>query len=204
MDPDTVAHIFEPFFTTKQKGQGTGLGLAAVYGIVRQSQGAIMVDSHPGSGTVFKIYLPHTSQEAVESEKIDDWTEAPEGEGKILLLDDDEDLRTLCAKVLREAGYVVVEVADARDVGEALEGDDSIDLVLTDVVMPGVSGPQFVERARGSHPRIRVLYMSGYTGDELSARPLERGSRLLQKPFTPYLLLCAVKEVLRGEPAAES
>ncbi len=201
MDPDTVAHIFEPFFTTKEKGQGTGLGLAAVYGIVKQSQGTTTVDSHPGSGTVFKIYLPHTSQEAVEPEATDEWMEANEGVGKILLLEDDEDLRTLFAEVLLKAGYAVTEFADAEHARRSLKWQDLFDLVVTDVVMPGMSGPQFVKWIRGAHPRTRVLYMSGYAGNELSARPLEEGSRLLEKPFTPSRLLQAVDEALRDRPA---
>ena len=201
MDPDTVAHIFEPFFTTKEKGQGTGLGLAAVYGIVRQSQGTITVDSHPGSGTVFKIYLPHTSQEAVEPEATDEWMEASEGAGKSLLLEDDEDLRTLFAAVLLKAGYAVTEFADAQHARRSLKWQDLFDLVVTDVVMPGMSGPQFVKWIRCAHPRTRVLYMSGYAGNELSARPLEDGSRLLEKPFTPSRLLQAVNEALRDRPA---
>ena len=204
MDPDTAAHIFEPFFTTKEKGQGTGLGLAAVYGIVKQSQGAIAVESRLGSGTVFKIYLPHTSKEAVEPEAIDDRKATPEGVGKILLVEDDEALRTLVAQVLRKAGYTVIECADARDARQSLEREDSIDLVVTDVVMPGMSGPQFIEWARGYRPRMPVLYVSGYTGSELSARPLEKGSRLLEKPFTPNRLLRAVDEVLHGDGPAES
>ncbi len=204
MDSDTAAHIFEPFFTTKEKGKGTGLGLAAVYGIVKQSQGAITVESHPSSGTVFKIYLPHASQEAVEREDIDDLVAAAEGAEKILLIEDDEDLRALFAEVLRKAGYAAIECADARNARESLVREDSIDLVVTDVVMPGMGGPQFVKWARGVRPRMRVLYVSGYTGSELDARPLEKGSRLLEKPFTAARLLYAVNEALHGDRPAES
>ena len=202
MSPETAAQIFEPFFTTKEKGRGTGLGLAAVYGIIKQTKGAITVESDPGSGTVFKIYLPHTSTDAMKSGPIDSLKASPEGEGTIVLVEDDEDLRALFAKVLREAGYTVIDFADGQDALQCGQ-EDSIDLVITDVVMPGMSGPQFVGRVRGSHPGLRVLYMSGYTGNELDARPLEKGDRLLEKPFAPKRLLQVVNEVLRGDRPAK-
>ena len=197
MDQDTVLHIFEPFFTTKEKGKGTGLGLAAVYGIVKQSKGAISVESNPGVGTVFEIYLPQVPSPDLDSQEVRSDEVVPRGDGMILLVEDDEDLRVLAAKVLREKGFSVVEVNSARQAEAAVEGDTPIDLVLTDVVMPETSGSQLVERLRAHRSDFKVLYMSGYTDNTSEAYRLVSSSELLDKPFTPADLLRKVNEVLR-------
>ena len=198
MDRDTVLHIFEPFFTTKERGKGSGLGLAAVYGIVKQSKGAISVESSPGVGTVFEIYLPQVPSPVLDFQEIPSDKEIPRGTGTILLVEDDEDLKALAATVLRERGFSVVEVTGVRQAEEAVAGDTKIDLVLTDVVMPETSGPQLVKRLHALRSDFKVLYMSGYTDNTSEAYRLARDSQLIDKPFTPADLVRKVHEMLGG------
>ena len=198
MDPDTVLRIFEPFFTTKERGEGTGLGLSAVYGIVKQSKGAISVESKPGVGSVFDIFLPQVPSADLDSREALSDEEVPSSEGRILLVEDDEDLRVLTAKILRAKGYSVLDVTGAGQAKSAVEGGPPFDLVLTDVVMPKTSGPELVERLRARGSEFKVLYMSGYTDNTSKAHRLVGGSELLDKPFTPADLLRKVHEVLRG------
>jgi len=192
MDEATVSRIFEPFFTTKEAGQGTGLGLATVYGIVKQSAGHILVYSEPGHGTTFKIYFPSADHKIGLESKPEVETVAPKRQGTtILLVEDDETMRSLTRQLLQEHGYTVIEADDGKSALEWVESHpDPIDLLLTDVVMRRMSGPELVERLSASHPNLKVVYMSGYTGELIAEREvLKRGMTLLEKPFARSALL---------------
>jgi two-component system, cell cycle sensor histidine kinase and response regulator CckA len=205
MDAETQAHLFEPFFTTKERGKGTGLGLAIVYGVVKQSGGFIWIQSDAGQGSKFTVLLPRV-QEAVErtaSEK--SGSGSWRGSETILLVEDEGSLRQLILDMLNENGYVVLEAANAMRAMEiARESGGKINLLLTDVVMPGTSGPELADQLVSLYPEIKILYMSGYT--EFAAPQstiLQQGRPLLQKPFTQQNLARKVREVLneRGAPA---
>ncbi len=199
MDEATVSRIFEPFFTTKEAGKGTGLGLATVYGIVKQSAGHILVYSEPGHGTTFKIYLPSAEHKIGLLTKSEAENVGPKRQGTtILLVEDDEVMRSLTKKVLEEHGYTVVEANDGESALESvLSYPGQIDLLLTDVVMRRVSGPELVERLGSSHPTLKVIYMSGYTGELIAEREvLKRGVTLLEKPFTRTALLNTIHTAL--------
>ena len=199
MDEETRQRIFEPFFTTKEPGKGTGLGLSMVYGIVRQSGGNIWVYSEEGTGTTFKIYFPRVTAEAQEYKRTNGSVEAPQGCETILLVEDAALVRTLARQVLETAGYCVLEAASAEaalKVCESINGT-RIDLVLTDVVMPGMSGNDMSKILLAKQPDMPVLYMSGYTDDAIVQHGvLEPGINFLQKPFTPGALAMKVREVL--------
>jgi len=200
MDAGTQAHLFEPFFTTKQVGQGTGLGLSTVYGIVKQSNGHIWVYSEPGHGTTFKIYLPMV-EEVVElaEERTPVAAISQTGVEAVLLVEDNDDVRDLARRVLLQHGYSVLE---ARDGEEALliceRHEGPVHLLVTDVVMPGgLSGRQLAERLAALYPGMKVLYMSGYTDNAIVHHGvLGPGMAFLQKPFSPDVLVCKVREVL--------
>jgi PAS domain S-box-containing protein len=199
MDEATVSRIFEPFFTTKEAGKGTGLGLATVYGIVKQSAGHILVYSEPGHGTTFKIYLPSAEHKIGLGTKLEAESVSPKRQGTtILLVEDDEAMRTLTKKVLEEHGYTVVEANDGESALESVQSYPGvIDLLLTDVVMRRVSGPELGERLGSSHPALKVVYMSGYTGELIAEREvLKRGVTLLEKPFTRTALLNTIHTAL--------
>src|SRR5208282_3206220 len=166
MDEATASRIFEPFFTTKELGKGTGLGLATVYGIVKQSAGHILVYSELGHGTTFKIYLPSADHKIGLESKAEVETVSPKRQGTtILLVEDDEIMRSLTRQVLQEHGYTVFDADDGKSALEWVESHPGqIDLLLTDVVMRRMSGPELVERLSASHPNLQVIYMSGYTG----------------------------------------
>ncbi|MGK4004597.1 ATP-binding protein [Sorangium sp. So ce1036] len=197
MDHDTLSHLFEPFFTTKGRGKGTGLGLATVYGVVSQSGGLIEVESEIGRGTTFRVYLPRVA---------DRWEAAPArarpspsgGDETVLVVEDDDAVRKLVVEVLERRGYGVVAAASAEEALVALahEGVEEMDLLLTDLVMPGMNGRELAERALALHPRARVLYMSGYAEDVLADAALDREPVLLQKPFTPDMLAQRVRDLL--------
>ena len=199
MDAATQARIFEPFFTTKEPGKGTGLGLSMVHGIVRQHGGAIHVRSVAGGGTTFEIYLPQV-ETAAETGGADD-TGAPlpaTGQETILLVEDEADVRALAREVLERQGYSVMEASDGAQAVQVYEQEGArIDLILTDVVMPRMSGREMVDRVRANRPDMRVLYMSGYTGDAIVRHGVFDASLLLLgKPFTPLALIAKVREVL--------
>ena len=192
MDQATVARIFEPFFTTKETGKGTGLGLATVYGIVKQGGGHIWVYSEPRRGTTFKIYLPCADQKLGRVTERETETLPPRREGTtILLAEDDELMRTLTRQMLEEHGYKVVAAEDGKSALQLMASDHAgVDLTLTDVVMRGMSGPELVLRLLESHPTMRLVYMSGYTGELLADHEsLSTGITLLEKPFTRATLL---------------
>jgi CheY-like chemotaxis protein len=199
MDSATVNRIFEPFFTTKEQGKGTGLGLSTVYGIVKQSAGHILVYSEPGHGTTFKIYLPSADHKIGLESKSEVETVAPKHQGTtILLVEDDEIMRSLTRKVLEEHGYTVVDADDGKSALEWVEShSEPVDLLLTDVVMRRVSGPELVIRLRPLRPNLKVIYMSGYTGELIAEREvLNRGVTLLEKPFSRAALLNTIHSTL--------
>jgi two-component system cell cycle sensor histidine kinase/response regulator CckA len=199
MDEATVSRIFEPFFTTKQAGKGTGLGLATVYGIVKQSSGHIMVYSELGQGTTFKIYLPSAEHKIGIAANAEEETVSPKRQGTtILLVEDDEIMRGLTRKLLEEHGYAVVEADDGKTALAAIESHPGpIDLLVTDVVMRHMSGPELAERLAASHPTLKVVYMSGYTGELMANREvLKPGVTLLEKPFSRTALLNIIHTTL--------
>ncbi len=198
MDPETQAQIFEPFFTTKEKGKGTGLGLSIVFGIVKQSGGHIWVYSEPGKGTTFKVYLPRTDAKPEVSQSQPPPAEGGRGSETILLVEDDEQVRAVARGILRRSGYTVLE---APGPGEALlvveKYGARINLLVTDVVLPRMNGPELVERVRTSRPDIKVLFMSGYTDEAIIQHGiLDSGVTFLQKPITPDTLTRNVREAL--------
>lgn len=198
MDPGTLAHIFEPFFTTKEVGKGTGLGLATVYGIVKQSNGYIWVDSTPGRGTTFDIFLPrHLGEPAIKELKTDG-AERLRGSGNILLVEDADPLRKLAQTFLEEAGFRVWSAGNGEEaLGVAVGSGVNFDLLLTDVVMPGMNGRVLAEQLSPRQPGMGVLYMSGYTDSFIAGHGvLEPETYLVHKPFTEEELLRKVREVL--------
>jgi CheY-like chemotaxis protein len=199
MDAATQAHIFEPFFTTKGPGKGTGLGLAMVYGILKQSGGDIWLYSEPGQGTTFKIYLPRVDEPGPEVKEPSPVSELLRGDETVLLVEDEESVRVLARQSLELRGYTVLEASYG---GEALllveQKPDPIDLLVTDVVMPGgLNGRELAEQLSLFYPALKVLYISGYTDDAiLHHGVLEAGMHFLQKPFTPSALAQKVRQVL--------
>jgi PAS domain S-box-containing protein len=206
MDADTQARIFEPFFTTKGVGKGTGLGLATVYGIVKESGGNVWVYSELGKGTTLKIYLPRVEKPSVLPEPGAAPTELLRGSETVLLVEDDEMVRALAQAILERCGYHVLA---ARNVHDALrfaqEGPGQIHLLLTDTIMPVMNGPELAKQVRSIRPKTKVLFMSGYTDKVISYTVvLEPGTAFLQKPFTPQTLTHKVREVLDAIPQPHS
>jgi len=203
MDENTQKHIFEPFFTTREAGQGTGLGLATVYGIVKQHGGNIWVYSEPARGTTFKVYLPCAEEEVGPHRGREAQETPPGGAETVLVLEDEQAVRNLAERVLKQKGYTVLTAASAAEADPLMEtmGND-VALLLTDVVLPGPNGREFYESQATRHPSLRVLYMSGYADNAAAHQGvLGPGAELLQKPFTPVALARKVREVLdRGRP----
>jgi CheY-like chemotaxis protein len=201
MTVETKARIFEPFFTTKEKGKGTGLGLATVYGIVQQSEGVIWVDSELGQGTVFKISLPAVSEIPAPEGHAKTETAAASGSETILVVEDEEGVRSLVCAALESVGYKVLETDGAASaLATCAKYDGPIHLLLTDVVMPQLSGPLVAEKLTSLRPDIKVLYMSGYTDDAVVRHGvLSHDMPFIQKPFTPMALRRKIREVLGGK-----
>jgi len=199
MDAETQARIFEPFFTTKEQGKGTGLGLATVYGVVKQSGGFIWVYSELRRGTSFKIYLPRIDQPLDQPGTALTVSDAPRGTETILLAEDEQDVREVAREFLESGGYTVLEAKDGTEaVGLVEKHQGDIDLLITDMVMPGITGQELALRLREIRPNLRMLYMSGYSdGAALNSALSDSSVRLLTKPFSRSALLRAVKELLK-------
>jgi PAS domain S-box-containing protein len=198
MDDETKAHIFEPFYTTKEKGKGTGLGLATVYGIVKQSAGYICVESEPGQGATFAVYLPQVEEPLPEPEQVEPPQAHKGGAETILLVEDEALLRTMVSDFLEGSGYHVLEAANGTEaIRIAEEHTEPIHLLLTDVVMPGINGQVLAERLTADRPETKVLFMSGYIDDAVVRREmLDPDMQFLQKPFTLPVLASKVREML--------
>jgi CheY-like chemotaxis protein len=196
MDAATQARVFEPFFTTKEQGKGTGLGLATVYGLVKQSGGYIWVSSEPGQGTVFRVYLPPL-EAAAPPAVAGGPSETCAGTETILVVEDDAAVRTLGTQVLRRLGYTVIEAPDGIEALRAIERHQGlIHLMVTDVMMPQMTGRELADRIRQGRPSMRVLFMSGHSDYAIVYRDLAVGVAFLQKPFTPETLARKIRDIL--------
>jgi len=197
MNAETQSHVFEPFYTTKGPGEGTGLGLATVYGIVKQSGGYIWLYSEPGEGTTFKIYLPRTEGQAGTAVPVQG-ASLPGGSETILLVEDDEAVRGLAQLILEERGYRVLAASGGEEAERLVAGwEGPIHLLLSDVIMPGMNGREVADRLCPRRPEMRTIFMSGYTGDAVLRRGIvAEDSDFIQKPFTPTILAVKVRQVL--------
>lgn len=199
MTEDVKAHIFEPFFTTKELGKGTGLGLATVYGIVKQSGGNIWVYSEPGSGSIFKIYLPKTEEQAVKKTVSSFHPESiPSGKEEILIVEDNKEVRSFIKNVLKELGYTLYEAEDGIKALEILkERKGKVDLIITDLIMPNMRGDRLAEEVRRLYPGIKILFMSGYAENIITEKGIvKEGIKFLEKPLTARQLSLRVRESL--------
>jgi CheY-like chemotaxis protein len=198
MDAATQAHLFEPFFTTKPEGKGTGLGLATVYGIVRQSGGFITIVSEPGKGAEFRVFLPQvTAPEAAVAAPAAQLAAPPRGNGTILLVEDDPAVRAFASRALERLGYRVMEApAGADALGLAAAHTGRIDLLVTDTVMPGMQGPEVARRLRMARPGIPCLFTSGFADKSPGQSELMNGAPFLAKPFSINGLAVAVRDAL--------
>jgi two-component system, cell cycle sensor histidine kinase and response regulator CckA len=205
MDEETQRRVFEPFFTTKEFGKGTGLGLSIVQGIIAQSGGSIEVRSQPGLGTTFTIYLPEAPDVVARAIAMLEPSHSAKAMGNVMVVEDEPGVRDYAAAVLTNCGYKVIQ---ANNAAEALlfseREQDHIDLLLADVVMPGLSGPEMSSRLKCLRPGIKVLYMSGYPADKIAHHGvLDPETDFIQKPFTPMQLSNKVAEILtRGSSAS--
>jgi PAS domain S-box-containing protein len=206
MTQEVQSRLFEPFFTTKEVGKGTGLGLATVYGIVKQSNGHIGVYSELGHGTTFKVYLPRTEETAQPMAAAhQSMAEAPSGDETILLVEDNEGVRDLAFRVLRNKGYVVLEAADGHEALQIFEAQARpIHLLLTDVVLPDLNGSTLAQQLTQKQPDLKILFTSGYAGDAIVRHGvLSADLAFLAKPFTPTALAYKVRRVLDGETSSQ-
>ncbi|MGH8066134.1 MAG: ATP-binding response regulator [Candidatus Entotheonellia bacterium] len=202
MDATTRSHLFEPFFSTKSRGRGTGLGLSTVYGVISQSGGHIEVDSTPGRGTVFKIYLPQVEKPAIAQKSGVSTAKLQQGSETVLLVEDEDEVRAAVCESLQMRGYTVLKARHGKEaVMICRRHEGPIHLLLTDVVMPQMTGPELTQRVSPLRPQMKVLYVSGYTSDALNQRNMmEPGTAFLQKPFTPDALARQVRAVLDTPP----
>jgi len=204
MDSNTRLRIFEPFFTTKEKGKGTGLGLATVYGMVKQNGGDIWVYSEPGAGTTFKLYFPRVAEAAETSSKKTVDLQRAGGE-TVLLVEDEKSVRELTVRILQRLGYEVLAAGGGEEaLRQSAAHAGRIALMITDVVMPGMSGPQVAIALRATRPEMKVLFLSGYTENSVVYHGvLEAGLDFLPKPFSREALAHKIREML-GKTSAQS
>jgi len=200
MNAETQRHIFEPFFTTKEVGRGTGLGLATVYGIVKQSGGNIKVYSEVGYGTTFKIYLPRVIEPLEEAEPRAIIDELPKGTETVLLVEDEDIVRTLTRQILEICGYTVFEAANGKDALSICDNyQGQIHLLMTDVVMPEMGGRELAEKVALSYPKMGLLFTSGYTDDAVVRHGvIESATSFIQKPYAADALARKVRYILDG------
>jgi CheY-like chemotaxis protein len=204
MDPETASQVFEPFFTTKELGKGTGLGLSTVYGIVKQNNGFIQLYTEPGQGTTFSIFLPGFFGEKVAEPVTERVSENLSGSETILLVEDEPSLLSLGASMLGNLGYTVITAGNPEEAIDLFrEHGSAINLVMTDVIMPGMNGSELCDALKAIRPGLRVLYMSGYTADAILHRGIiDPGIHFLQKPFPLSDLARAVRAALSDPPKA--
>ncbi len=197
MNDEVMERIFEPFFTTKEKGRGTGLGLATVYGIVRQNDGSILVHSTPGEGAIFDLYFP-LAEDLLTEDNDTEQAELPMGSATVLLAEDEETVRNLTTRILERNGYRVVSAANAEEALDLWpECRRDVDFLLTDVIMPGLNGLELFNRLKTDKPELRVLYMTGYPEDVIADQGMNASDvQLLEKPFSPNKLLFRIREIL--------
>ena len=205
MSDEVKAHVFEPFFTTKEKGKGTGLGLATCYGIIEQMGGHINIYSEVGVGTTVKFYVPRATEEALAAPAPEKTSELPRGSETILVVEDEDQVREIATRIIERQGYTVICAADAENGLRLLEEHEGrLDLLLTDVVLPGMGGRKLAERVREAWPEMKVLFMSGYSNDVILQHKLfEHDVTLLHKPFTMVSLARKLREELDA-PAARA
>jgi len=198
MSKEVKAHLFEPFFTTKERGRGTGLGLATTYGVVKQAGGSIEVYSEVGIGTTFKIYLPRVEEEASQLVKDDRPQDMRGGSETVLHVEDEDIVRNLCVQILERLGYKVLQAQNGTEAIALAQGyGDRIDLLLTDVVMPGMNGAELARQLVLHHPEMKVLFTSGYTDNAITHHGvLDEGVSFIEKPYTPSALARKVRGVL--------
>jgi CheY-like chemotaxis protein len=201
MDKDTIQRAFEPFFTTKPLGQGTGLGLSMIYGFARQSDGHVQIDSKVGHGTSIKLYLPrHQAAGSSESPALEPPQASKAGDGEVVLLVEDEPVvRGLIMEVLADQGYNAIEADDGPTGLSILQSQKRIDLLVTDIGLPGLNGRQIADAARKSRPDLKVLFMTGYAENAAMASGfLEDGMEMITKPFAMDALATRVREIISG------
>jgi CheY-like chemotaxis protein len=206
MSEAVKARIFEPFFTTKEMGKGTGLGLATVFGIVKQNNGYIWIYSEEGRGSTFKVYLPRVAQASSRPAR-PRWTEPlPQGSETILLVEDEQTVRELIAEMLRRQGYQVLEAKDGLEALElAGQLNGTLSLLVTDVIMPRMNGKELANKMVQVHPHVKTLFISGYTDDMIARHGvLEAGVEFIEKPFSSASLVNRVHQVLQGTVRATS
>jgi CheY-like chemotaxis protein len=203
MDRETLKHLFEPFFTTKGIGKGSGLGLAMVYGIVKQSGGYIWPYSEPALGTTFKIYLPSLAATSPAPADPAAEQQVTSRGATVLVVEDDPLVRTIAKRSLRDAGFEVLDAADGNEALRTLAQHSQVDVVITDLAMPELGGRELARRLSQSRPDLPIIFMSGYTDDDLARRGLlQTGAPYLEKPFSPQALVRMVQDVLDSTEAA--
>jgi CheY-like chemotaxis protein len=203
MDAETKAHLFEPFFTTKERGHGSGLGLSTSFGIVKQNRGEILVESEPGAGATFYVCLPRAMEDATAEPTLEPVSKSLKGAETILVVEDEDGVRTVVTSMLHRLGYKVRSASGGQQALDMVRSSrEPLDLLLSDVVMPGMDGRELADRLRTIRPDLRVLYVSGYTDRGIVHEgELDPGTAFLHKPFTIEQLAGKVREVL-DRPAA--